>query len=416
VSGVAVDPAGVVDSTLGIQAAIDYVANLGGGIVYLPTGNYKITSQLNMKSAVALVGAAMDATTILYYGTGGTAIDYAGTSPNPIVKAQLVNFGLYDYGTGVNGLNMSYSHYCVMDRLRIYGFDVGLAAANCWNNEVVFVTAENCTQDGFNLTSTDANAFTFTSCQGVSNGRAGLYISGGRSITSLGSTWEANGQYGVYISGEAAARPLGVSIYGGYIEGNGTYEVYVDSPTAYEPRGINLNGVYFCGITGKATQAIRASDVTGLTIDGCTFDNQGATYAYSLYMASGGAINSVKWGNNQDTSTNGVYSEVYYENEKRLQSAAWGRFTVSGGAISTTESFGVANITYVAVGVYEVTLKKAMPSTNYCLTASAENSSAYVAMICSAGQPISTTVFRIYTATDAATLAEARTVNFTVFA
>jgi hypothetical protein len=53
VSGVAVDPTGVIDSTLGIQAAIDYVSpsppsSPFAGTVYFPRGAYLITQPLNL--------------------------------------------------------------------------------------------------------------------------------------------------------------------------------------------------------------------------------------------------------------------------------------------------------------------------------------------------------------------------------
>ncbi len=131
-------------------------------------------------------------------------------------------------------------------------------------------------------------------------------------------------------------------------------------------------------------------------------------------MGAGGNISNVKWGSNVDTSTNGVYSEVYYQNEQKLESRAWGRFEVSGGTISAVKEFGVLSIVYISAGVYEVTLRKPMSGTSYCVTASAENGAAYIAMFCMPAPPLSSTVFRISTANPAAALADARTVTFVV--
>jgi hypothetical protein len=54
VSGVSVDPTGVVDSTLGIQAAI----NLGAGLVRFPNGTYLISSPIQLPQGISVIGDA----------------------------------------------------------------------------------------------------------------------------------------------------------------------------------------------------------------------------------------------------------------------------------------------------------------------------------------------------------------------
>lgn len=49
------DPTGKSDSTAGIQAALKQVAANGGGVVYVPAGNYKITSGLAYDSSTSLM-------------------------------------------------------------------------------------------------------------------------------------------------------------------------------------------------------------------------------------------------------------------------------------------------------------------------------------------------------------------------
>lgn len=60
-----------VDDTAAIQAAIDTAENQGGGVVYLPPGDYRAT-RINLGTNVVLKGAGKDSTTILYNGTGGS--------------------------------------------------------------------------------------------------------------------------------------------------------------------------------------------------------------------------------------------------------------------------------------------------------------------------------------------------------
>ncbi|MET7745569.1 immunoglobulin-like domain-containing protein [Streptomyces sp. NPDC005385] len=52
-----------------IQAAVDSVAAAGGGVVRLKAGLHPLTSPLNMRSTVTLVGAGQDRTVIHYTGT-----------------------------------------------------------------------------------------------------------------------------------------------------------------------------------------------------------------------------------------------------------------------------------------------------------------------------------------------------------
>lgn len=405
---------GVTDDTAAIQAALDYAA-LVFATVLLPRGDYRTSDALVLSSTTGLRGEGLDQSSIRYYGVGGSAIELAGTVLLGKVKCSLEGFAIYDNGSGVNGINMSYCHYSVLRHLRIFGFTIGLTISNCWNNEYEFIITESNTQDGINLSSVDANALNFVSCLGTGNGRAGFYAEGGRSVLCSGCTWEANTQYGVYLAGGASGKPLNITFHENYIEGNGTFEFYSDSATAHIPSGIIIRDCYFEFLPAKAVTAIRIADISVAVIDGCTFDNLGGAYTNSLYMAAGGSISHVKFGQNYDSSSGGVYSDVYYKNESKLEAKAWGRFTVSGAAIATTKVFGVTNITRISAGIYEITLQTAMASTDYCVSASAENGASFVCMFCNPSPPSSSTVFRISTSNPSGANADARTVSFVVY-
>jgi hypothetical protein len=93
--GVAVRGDGVHDDTTGIQKAINlFLANRAdpnlpqSGIVYLPTGTYRITAPLVVPSGVVLLGDG-SGTAIKYTGSGGVAIrfdDPSGTVTNAGVE------------------------------------------------------------------------------------------------------------------------------------------------------------------------------------------------------------------------------------------------------------------------------------------------------------------------------------------
>ena len=67
------DPTGTHDASTAIQKALDAVAALNGGVVYLPAGKYRLDGSLKLAYGVMIVGACGDsATTLLlaYYGRG----------------------------------------------------------------------------------------------------------------------------------------------------------------------------------------------------------------------------------------------------------------------------------------------------------------------------------------------------------
>ena len=85
VSGDRVDPAGVIDSTLGFQAAIDYLASVGGGCIDIPEGTYLI-SQITLKDHVTLAGYNRE--NFYYTATpSGSMLQKAGTTGDMIITA-----------------------------------------------------------------------------------------------------------------------------------------------------------------------------------------------------------------------------------------------------------------------------------------------------------------------------------------
>lgn len=64
-----VDQTGASDATSAIQSALDYVGNLGGGTVYIPSGRYLIAGQLSIPNRVSLVGDFKGPDSNTDYGT-----------------------------------------------------------------------------------------------------------------------------------------------------------------------------------------------------------------------------------------------------------------------------------------------------------------------------------------------------------
>lgn len=76
---------GANDDTVPIQSAIDAMYALGGGVVVLPPGTYKITSALNLKNGVRMVGAGLMVTIIK--GTfAGNLVNFLTVSSGEILN------------------------------------------------------------------------------------------------------------------------------------------------------------------------------------------------------------------------------------------------------------------------------------------------------------------------------------------
>lgn len=89
-----IDASGTKDSTAGIQAALNSAGTAGGGIVTVPRGRYKLSSELTIPAGVTLSGAAREHTS-LYWVTQATG--------NPSMIAAAENAALRDVSISVSG-------------------------------------------------------------------------------------------------------------------------------------------------------------------------------------------------------------------------------------------------------------------------------------------------------------------------
>ena len=411
---------GVADDTAAIQAALNSATGKGLTI-YVPQGTYKITTSLTWPQSwpVRLIGDGVEATIINYTGASSAINMFSSGASTVFVKSSIENLRLDGNGTtSVNGVNIRQAYSIALRNVRIRNFGVGVRIEQSWSILLDFVHFDANSQVGLELHN-EANNITCNCCEFLLNAR-GIYTAGARSVLFSGCTLEENTQYGAYITSNSTdSQSESITFQGCYIEGNATNDIrIIQDSGAISPQSTVIRDCYFVGMASRATQAIRADQADHVVITGCDFSIGTATYGYSLYISDSGTVSRIRFGANRDASTNGVYrgSGTSYSDEAKQEAKAWGRFQVSGGAISSTDSFNISTITRVSTGLYEVTLRNAMPSTSYAIIASAEDTSTVQALLCSPGVPTSTTVFRITTALDATTVREARTVSFAVFA
>ncbi len=108
------DPTGKADSTKAIQKALNEVSERGGGTVFLPAGQYKVTGSIKVPSFCTLRGDWQDPELGNEYGT--VILDYEKSTEN-------VNTGLFILGGsgGVNGLTVYYPEQDI-DNVKPYPF------------------------------------------------------------------------------------------------------------------------------------------------------------------------------------------------------------------------------------------------------------------------------------------------------
>lgn len=407
---------GVADDHAAVQAAITAVKNALGGGVWFPTGTYKLSATLVIPEdwPIALIGEGVDATILKYTGASN-ALSMRRTGSGSVVKCGIEQMRITGNADAVIGLDLYFAYACFVKNVLFDGFRTGISVEQSWSLHFDMVHAVSCTEDGVYLAA-ESNNIKFTACEFYNCGRAGAYVIGSRAVTFDTCTLETNA-YGAVVTSNAARPSHGVAFTGCYIEGNSSAELRITREAGTSPSGVSVLGCYFVCLAGKATQAIRAEYADGLFIEHNFFSAGSATYGYSLLLTDGATLSGVHFGANQDASANGPYlgAGASYRNLSELEPVAKGRFTIADAAIGPVKSFGVANVTRVGVGVYEVTLRQPMPGTDYTVLTDAENGAVYTVMLSSAQPPASTTVFRINTAAPGGSAAEARTVNFTVW-
>lgn len=83
---------GVTDDAAAINAAIVYVNSNGGGVVYIPTGIYRICSTIDYLAGVSIIGESMASTALLWHpsdSSGGVMLDTSNESLNRVTFRDL---------------------------------------------------------------------------------------------------------------------------------------------------------------------------------------------------------------------------------------------------------------------------------------------------------------------------------------
>jgi len=127
---------GVADDTAAIQAAIKALPavsfNIGGGVVYVPAGTYKISSTLTFKQNQSMLGASAGSVSLNYTGNG-TCINILGTGTAPESNGRFEDFTVQGYSGGSSAIGIQVGNIMgtLVQRVGIWGFkNIGLFFKN----------------------------------------------------------------------------------------------------------------------------------------------------------------------------------------------------------------------------------------------------------------------------------------------
>lgn len=99
---------GVADETLAIQRAIDAAAEVGGGVVYIPSGNYLISDKLIVRKPIIIIGQGKgsDTSNANSGSAGVTTLRWVGEIGGTMFEFKSDSVGNYLYGVGLIGCHI----------------------------------------------------------------------------------------------------------------------------------------------------------------------------------------------------------------------------------------------------------------------------------------------------------------------
>lgn len=171
---------GATDDTAAIQATIN-LASTSGGVVFLPTGTYNISSSLTLASNTIFLGAGQGATFIQQNSTTSHALVAADGST---IKIQNMRINGPNSGTGM-GIRMTLSTatstpYISIEDVMVNGFGSdGINIAVPLASRLTRVTVRNCGGYGFQMVGVNfptAGAVALQACYSFGNTTGGFRL------------------------------------------------------------------------------------------------------------------------------------------------------------------------------------------------------------------------------------------------
>lgn len=370
---------GVADDTAAIQAGLDDIAATGG-VLYFPTGLYRITSALS-ETFTYSTNLAVTRPSILGDGPNNSQIVWDGANSPTTYMMSLIrtdvsdNNGLHAHsiirGIGfapinsgknqfASGLKLSQWAYIKLESIQANHLNIGIDLESVISSgfDTLNVRFNNYGIKSYGGSIYPNNALTFTNCIIGANLLGGMDCSNG-TFTFVGGTVEINGAsasagtgFGVKFQSTVVLGSEVMKFYGTYFEGNGTTGDFGSNPSVADVWIIHNNGndnlVYnfnACNFNRVSTNYApyciyvdkASSSACGVNTDGCSFTNYAgysasATRQYVFFNNSGGGLNNV------NISANGNYYNQTIEEPDYIQGTVYYAGTIP--SFTRNKSFG----------------------------------------------------------------------------
>lgn len=358
------------DDTVAIQAALNAANAAGGGVVYLPAGQYKISAALTMYNRITLRGDGDYVTNIVQTST--TANGLVGSS---LIYIIIEHLRLTGPGTGTGeGINFTTEFdYCILRDMSTTGWgSTGIEIEQPIVTNLTRVTSFNNGGAGIfihdNLTTGAGTSVSFDSCwthdnvsngfsirgmtycsfqacasdNHVNSGKAGYLIQGCTGFTFTGCGSEGN-NYGWLLSGSST----GIVITSPYIFNTPSTGVGIYASSA---TNVHLTGVTEALPQAGAAAAVKVDTGCSVTITGIVATT-GNVLAASTTVIASNASGVRSYPNGVTTPTLTMTGNIAMGSNKvtglangtvSTDGAAFGQIPTPG-AVTAQTSFGAAS-------------------------------------------------------------------------
>ena len=261
---------GVVNDTAAIQAGIDYLESVNGGVLYFPQGTYRITSTLtsdnhgvmfkgegegNNFGTLSAVTLTTPATTIKYEGFGTAAIHFTCTADTfkkvgGGVEAIFINCGS-GTGSATYGILVTSRDKLTLRNVLIYNATAAAVRTECFSGLLASPASgydvQNCLFE--NVTSTAETVNTTTK---------GLQLTGGQGNGGVG---QGNTSFNTFINTRWFSAPTEPAVEIGNTDNNTFVALRANGGGVESP--ITVGAIEFLSAEQTGTGAARFNNIYG---------------------------------------------------------------------------------------------------------------------------------------------------------
>lgn len=274
---------GVANDAPAIQAAINMLIFLGGGVLFFPAGIYVVTSTVVINNTavgarfddrVNIIGEGSNVTAIHSNGLGAAALSVAGSATYPESHFTLKGIRFKGNVTaGSIGVAMDKIAWPLWEDVTFETLEFGfyLQSTEAWN--FTRVNSRFCTKGGQIVAgggggTTDPNDSTFVNCDFANNTLYGLSIANANALTFVGgkfafnATSELANAWGLRLLNPASGSGA-INFYGTKFENSGGEYGLLVIQNEDRVATINLNGVAFTRDILHCLNNIRVEGTSG---------------------------------------------------------------------------------------------------------------------------------------------------------